>query len=213
MSRGLFLVFEGVEGSGKTTQARWLGEWLTARGVKAHVCREPGGTELGESIRALVLGELDVPPRSELLLILAARAVFVDEVVRPRLAAGEVVIADRYELSTLAYQGYGRGLPLDEIRRINDFATEGVLPDLTLVLDVPPEVGEARRRVEGRRSDRIERAGLEFHRRVGEAYRLLAEMEPNVEVIDGTGEPEVVRSAILDLLGRRYPETFPLATG
>lgn len=213
MSRGLFIVFEGAEGSGKTTQARWLGDWLSSRGVASYVCREPGGTELGESIRALVLGELLVPPRSELLLLLAARAVFVDEVVRPRLEAGEVVIADRYELSTLAYQGYGRGLPLEEVRRLNDFATGGLHPDLTLVLDVPPAIGEARRLAEGRSSDRIERAGRDFHERVGEAYRLLAENEPGVELIDGTGTPEAVRSAILDRLGGRFPETFPLALG
>lgn len=213
MRRGVFLVFEGVEGSGKTTQARALGEWLASRGRSVHLCREPGGTELGEEIRSLVLGDHDVPPRSELLLLLAARAVFVDEVVRPRLERGEIVIADRYQLSTLAYQGYGRGLPLDEVRRINRFATNGLDPDLTLVLDVPPELGEERRLAEGRRSDRIEREGLEFHRRVAGAYRLLAESEPEVVLIDGTGTPESVQSAILELLGDRYPETFPPSQG
>lgn len=213
MGRGLFIVLEGVEGSGKTTQARWLGQWMKEHGIEAYTCREPGGTELGESIRELVLGGLDVPPRSELLLLLAARAVFVDEVVRPRLEAGEVVIADRFELSTFAYQGYGRGLPLDEIRRLNHFATGGLRPDLVLVLDVAPEIGVARREAEGRSSDRIESAGREFHRRVGEAYRLLAQVETGVESIDGTATPESVHSAILDRLSTRFPETFARALG
>jgi dTMP kinase len=213
MKRGLFLVFEGVEGSGKSTQASWLTEWLVSRGVPAALCREPGGTALGEEIRALVLEGGEVPPRSELLLMLAARAVFVDEVVRPRLEEGQVVIADRYELSTYAYQGYGRGLPLEEVRRLNEFATGGLRPDLTLVLDVPLSEGEARRTAAGRSSDRIERAGTAFHERVGEAYRLLAEQEPDVEVIDGLGSPEVVQSRILDRLRRRYPETFAHALG
>ncbi len=213
MSRGLFLVFEGVEGSGKSTQARWLADWLEERGSAVFLCREPGGTALGEEIRELVLEGGEVPPRSELLLMLAARAVFVDEVVRPRLEAGQVVIADRYELSTYAYQGYGRGLPLAEVRLLNDFATGGLHPDLTLVLDVPLAVGEARRAAAGRRSDRIERAGTAFHERVGEAYRLLAENEPGVELIDGMGPPEAVQATILDRLRRRFPETFPLALG
>jgi dTMP kinase len=211
--RGLFLVFEGVEGSGKSTQARWLAEWLEVRGIASYLCREPGGTALGEEIRALVLEGGAVPPRSELLLMLAARAVFVDEVVRPRLAAGEVVIADRYELSTLAYQGYGRGLPLDDVRRLNDFATGGLHPDLTLVLDIPPAEGEARRRAAGRSSDRIERAGAAFHERVGEAYRLLAESEPGVELVDGLAPPEVVRGAIIERLARHFPETFTMTPG
>lgn len=213
MKRGLFLVFEGVEGSGKSTQARWLAEWLEGRGITSYVCREPGGTALGEAIRSLVLDGGEVPPRSELLLMLASRAVFVDQVVRPRLEAGQVVIGDRYELSTLAYQGYGRGLPLEEVRRLNAFATGGLHPDLTLVLDIPPAEGEARRRAAGRGSDRIERAGAAFHERVGEAYRLLAESEAGVELIDGTGTPEEVRAAILERLGRYFPETFPMTLG
>jgi dTMP kinase len=213
MKRGLFLVLEGVEGSGKSTQARLLAEWLLERDVSAFLCREPGGTALGEEIRALVLEGGAVPPRSELLLMLAARAVFVDEVVRPRLAEGQVVIADRYELSTYAYQGYGRGLPLEEVRQLNEFATGGLHPDLTLVLDVPLAEGELRREAAGRRSDRIERAGSAFHQRVAEAYRLLAEMEPDVELIDGVGRPTEVQAVILDRLRSRYPETFPLALG
>lgn len=213
MNRGLFLVFEGVEGSGKSTQARRLAEWLEEKGIPHLLCREPGGTALGEEIRRLLLEGGAVGARAELLLMLAARATFVDELVRPHLAAGEVVIADRYQLSTFAYQGYGRGLPLDEVRRINAFATGGLTPDLTIVFDVPPEVGEARRVAAGRSSDRIERAGAAFHQRVFEAYRLLAEAEPGVECIDGTAPPDRVQQMVLDTLRRRFPETFLPATG
>lgn len=213
MRRGLFLVLEGVEGSGKSTQARRLAEWLAEHDIPSALCREPGGTALGEQIRTLVLDGVDVPPRSELLLMLAARAIFVDEVVRPRLEAGEVVVADRYELSTYAYQAYGRGLPLEEVRRLNEFATGGVHPDLTLVLDVPIAVGAARRTAAGRHSDRIERAGAAFHGRVIEAYRLLAESEPGVETIDGIGAPEMVQAKILGRLRSGFPETFGPALG
>lgn len=209
----MFLVFEGIEGSGKSTQARALAEWLGERGIPAHLCREPGGTEIGEAIRALVLEGGDIPARTELLLMLAARATFVEEVVGPRLEAGEVVIADRYELSTLAYQGYGRGLPLEDVRRLNAFATRGLAPDLTIIIDLPLEVGEARRAAAGKRSDRIESAGEAFHRRVAEAYRLLAESEPGVEAVDGSGTPAEVQARILDLLRRRFPETFARASG
>lgn len=210
---GLFIVLEGVEGSGKTTQARLLGERLARAGVDHLVTREPGGTEVGEEIRRILLHGGEVPARAELLLLLAARAVFVEQVVRPALERGAVVVADRYELSTLAYQGYGRGLPLDEVRRMNAFATGGLSPDLTLVLDVPPEVGAARRAREGRNADRIEQAGAEFHAQVARAYRLLSETEPRVVRIDGARSPEAVHAEIVDLLRSRFPETLPFGGG
>jgi dTMP kinase len=124
---GLFLAFEGVEGAGKSTQVALLAEHLRARGREVVVAREPGSTPLGERVRSLVLDhdELGIPGRSELFLMLAARAAFVEQVVRPALARGAVVLADRFELSTLAYQGAGRGLPVDEIVRCNGFATAG----------------------------------------------------------------------------------------
>lgn len=206
--RGTFLVFEGVEGSGKSTQAKLLADWLAARGVAHVLCREPGGTAVGEEIRRVLLESGEVAPRAELLLLLAARAAFVEEVVRPALRDGAVVVSDRYELSTLAYQGLGRGLGIDEVRRLNDFATGGLSPDLTLVLDVPLDVGEERRARAGRRFDRIERAGRAFHDRVFEAYRLLAESEPGVERVDGTGSPAEVQAEVLRRLGARFPETF-----
>lgn len=201
-----FLVLEGVEGSGKSTQAKLLGDWLAANAVAHVVTREPGGTEVGEEIRAIVLHGADIPAEAELLLINAARAVFVAEIVKPALAAGKVVIADRFSLSSLAYQAHGRGLPLDEVRSICTFATQGVEPDLTIVLDVPIEESESRR--SGRGADRIERAGTDFHQKVLRAYRLLPRSEANVELISGVGEPGEVQHRIRALLVSRFPETF-----
>ncbi len=208
----MFIVLEGIEGSGKSTQARLLGEWLGRAGLPHLVTREPGGTAVGEAIREVVLHGGDVTPRTELLLMLAARATFVTEVVSPALAAGKIVVADRFELSTLAYQGYGRGLPLDEVRRLNAFATGGLAPDVTLVLDVPSSTGDARRR--GRSAaDRIERAGAAFHDRVNEAYRLLAASEPGVVALAAEGAIEDVHASIVALLAARFPETFATAAG
>ena len=155
--RGLFLVLEGVEGAGKSTQARRLAGWCDAAGIAAHLTREPGGTVLGEQIRQLLLDGGEIPPRSELLLMLAARAALVDEVIRPALAAERVVIADRYELSTLAYQGYGRDLAMREIRALNEFATGGIHPDLTILLDLPSTEGRERKEAASAGVDRIER--------------------------------------------------------
>jgi dTMP kinase len=210
----VFVVLEGVEGSGKSTQARLLGEWLAARGTRHIVTREPGGTQIGEEIRrALLHGGDEIPARTELLLMLAARAAFVDGIVRPALAQGAVVIADRYELSSLAYQGYGRGLPLEQVRQANAFATGGLSPDVTLVLEIDVAEGVARQRQAGAAADRIERAGDEFHWRVAEAYRLLSTSEPGVEVVAGGGEIDAVHRRIVDVLGRRFPETFRIEQG
>jgi dTMP kinase len=170
------------------------------------VTREPGGTAVGEEIRAILLHGAEIPAETELLLMNAARSVFVTEIVRPALALGNIVIADRFWLSSLAYQGYGRGLPLEEVRRICAFAAQQLTPDLTIVLDVPRAVSEARRA--GRGADRIERAGTEFHDRVAEAYRLLAQTESNAVLLSGVEGAEVVHQRIKGLLASRFPETF-----
>jgi dTMP kinase len=175
--------------------------------------REPGGTQVGEEIRSALLHGGDVPPRTELLLMVAARAALVDQVIRPALARGEIVISDRYELSSYAYQGYGRGVPLEEVRRVNAFATGGLKPDLTVLLDVEPEEGVARRHRAGAGADRIERAGDEFHREVARAYRLLSETEAGVAVVAADAAPESVHAMIRELLHKRYPETFATAQG
>jgi dTMP kinase len=209
----VFIVFEGIEGSGKSTQARLLAGWLAGKGMAHVLTREPGGTQVGEEIRRALLHGGDVPPRTELLLMLSARAAFVDQVVRPALQDGRIVIADRYEMSSFAYQGYGRGLDLDEVRRVNAFATTGLHPDLTIVLDVDPREGVTRRERTGAADDRIERAGAEFHHEVARAYRLLCETEPGVAVVAGEGAPEAVHERILVVLRDRFPETFAPAQG
>lgn len=209
----MFIVLEGVEGSGKSTQSGLLSEWLNELGVAHVLTREPGGTQVGEEIRRALLHGGDVPPRTELLLMVAARAAFVDQVVRPALARGEVVIADRYELSSFAYQGYGRGVPLEDVWRVNAFATDGMRPDLTILLDLDPQEGAARRERTGASADRIEKAGDDFHREVARAYRLLSQSEPGVTVVPGAGSPDAVQTRIRQLLRERFPETFPPGQG
>jgi dTMP kinase len=177
----VFVAFEGGEASGKSTQARLLAERLDAL-----LTREPGGTPLGEAIRAVLLdhatGELD--GRTEALLLAAARAHHVVDVIRPALDAGRAVVTDRFTGSSLAYQGYGRGVALDELRHLNTWATGGLDPDLTILLEVDPEAAAARR---GRPPDRLESAGDDFHRRVAEGYRAMAAADPiRWAVIDGT---------------------------
>lgn len=207
---GRFIALEGGEGAGKSTQAALLSAWLGAAGVRHRLAREPGGTAVGEAIRSVVLGrpDLDVSPEAELFLILAARAAFVRDVVRPALEAGELVVADRFALSTLAYQGYGRGLDLDEVRRANALATGGLEPDLYLVLDVPVALGAERQRHSGKRPDRIERGGDAFLRRVRDGYLELADTEANVRVLSGEGAPEEVHGRLRALLAAELPEIF-----
>lgn len=203
MKRGRFISFEGGEGCGKTTQIARLKSALEARGERVVVVREPGGTRLAELIRTLLKDEEDDPPcdRAELLLFLAARAQLVRNVIRPALDDGKWVLSDRFSDSTFAYQGYGRGLPLDFLREANSFACEGLSPDLTLLLEVPPEVSASRmRKREARTSssaDRIERAGGGFHARVREGFASLAEAEPGRIVrIDASGTPDEVSALI-----------------
>ena len=208
---GLFLAFEGVEGSGKSTQAGLLAEELRGAGVEVTLAREPGTTPLGERVRALVLegADLDIPGRSELFLMLAARAAFVDQVVRPALEAGQLVISDRFELSTLAYQGAGRGVPVEEIRRANRLATGGLSPDATILLTLAPEEGARRQELAAKHRDRLEREGLDFHRRVARGYEELAVWVPGIGRVEASGSIEQVRRGVTAALRARFPETFP----
>jgi dTMP kinase len=209
LRRGLFLVLEGVEGAGKTTQARLLGEWLRSLDLPHLLTREPGGTPVGEAIRRVVLdrGELTMPPETELFLILAARAAFTREVVRPALKEGMIVVADRFDLSTFAYQGYGRGLDLAQVRRANELATGGLSPDLYVVLDLPVTVGLDRKGGSGL-GDRIEREGAGFLSRVRDGYLKLSEEVPMTRRISGEGDPEGVQASIRRTLAVTFPETF-----
>jgi len=208
--RGPFLVLEGVEGAGKTTQARLLTEWLESAGVAFTLAREPGGTEVGEAIRNVVQDrpELTVPPETELLLYLAARAAFVREIVRPVLDRGELFIADRFSLSTYAYQGYGRGLDLDSVRALDRFATDGLVPDLYLVFDLPVEEGRARQRAGGKEADRLEAAGGEFLERVRRGYQELAAGDERARLVDALGSADEVHTRIRETLRREMPATF-----
>lgn len=207
MARGRFITFEGGEGCGKSTQVRRLAAALEATGIEVVLTREPGGTRLAELVRGLLKDEREDPPcdRSELLLFLAARAQLVKNVIRPALAAGKWVVSDRFSDSTFAYQGYGRGLPLDVIRLANDFACDGLKPDLTLLLDV--DAATAARRMRGREAatattaDRIEQAGDAFHARLAQGFQELAAAEPErIKRIDASGTPDDVEGRIWTLL-------------
>jgi dTMP kinase len=218
MSRGRLIVFEGPEGAGKTTQLGLLGEWLEERGI-AHIrVREPGGTALGNEIRRLLLDAAnEVTARAEALLFMASRAALVDRVVAPAIVRGELVLADRFFLSTYAYQVAGRGLPESEIRSINGFATDGLVPDLTLLFSAPQHERVQRQQLRGS-SDRIENEGSDFHASVASAFeaflspewqRVHPECGPIVAV-DACGSQHEVLERVLGVLASRWPDTFPV---
>jgi len=172
----LFIVFEGGDGSGKSTQARSLSQRLVRRGIPVLLTREPGGTPAGESIRRWLKGQRNFQPMSELLLFEAARAQLVGSVIRPGLDGGTTVICDRYTASTVAYQGYGRGLDLSRILQLNEMATGGLVPDLIVLLDLPPQVGLSRRGAAG--TDPFESAPEEFQQKVRKGYLSQAAQDP-----------------------------------
>ena len=213
MARGRFITFEGGEGCGKSTQVVRLAAALESRGIKVLLTREPGGTRLSELIRTLLKDEAEDPPvdRAELLLFLAARAQLVRNVIAPALEAGTWVVSDRFSDSTVAYQGYGRGLPVDFVRQANDFACEGLRPDLTFLLDLDPETAE--RRMRGREAatntsaDRIERAGSGFHARLRRGFLELAAADaPRFSVVDASKSPDEVAGVVLgECLARLKP--------
>ena len=196
---GLFLALEGPEGGGKTVQSGRLAGWLSSLGFDVTATREPGGTPLGEQLRRLLL-DPQLPTlnhSAELCLFLAARAQLVQEVIRPSLAAGGIVISDRYSASTLVYQGYGLGVDLPLVRAMNESATGGLEPSLTLILDIAPEEGLARRRGDGSAPDRIEARAWEFHRRVRQGYlKLAGEEGERFRVIDASPPEEEVWAAV-----------------
>lgn len=197
-----FITFEGIEGSGKSTQARRL---AAALGERALLTQEPGGTALGCAIRALLLEprEEAVAPAAEMLLFFADRAQHVAERLRPALAAGRIVISDRYTDSTLAYQGYGRGLPRHLLEAVAEVATGGLKPELTILLDVPVTLGLGRVGRRGTR-DRLESEQLEFHERVREGYFALAAADPaRYFVVDATRPPDTVAAELLAEVRRR----------
>ena len=202
-ARGVFITFEGGDGSGKSTQIQSVRDWFESRGREVVVTREPGGTELGTEIRRLVQnGPEDVDARTEALLYAADRAYHVATVIRPALERGAVVLGDRYIDSSLAYQGAARSLGVDEIASLSAWATRGLYPSLTFLLDLPPEVG-ARRRTDA--PDRMERESMDFHERVRHEYLRLADAEPErIVVIDAVGTVDEVFSEIRGVLVERF---------
>ena len=206
---GRFITFEGGEGCGKSTQVRRLAAALEERGRKVLLTREPGGTRLAELIRGLVRDEMDDPPvtRCEVLLFLASRAQVVSQVIRPALARGDWVVCDRFSDSTFAYQGFGRGIDVQLLKNFNDFVTEGLVPDMTFLLDVPPEVSRerlaARQAATAAAGDRIETAGVMFHRRLREGFFELAHAEPKrFVVIDAAQSIDKVAAAVQSAAAR-----------
>ncbi|MGE5543452.1 MAG: dTMP kinase [Bacillota bacterium] len=201
MTRGLLISFEGIDGAGKTTQVKNLVKELRARGHMVTTLREPGGTEISERIRELLLDSHNqINPMAEALLYAAARAQLVQDVVRPLLAQGTIVLADRFIDSTIAYQGYGRGLSIEGLQQLNNLATGGLEPDLTILLDVPADLGCGRR--QGLLFDRIEKEGLNFQDRVRQGYLEMAAALPRIKVVDGNLPAEHISAIIIDIVTR-----------
>ena len=197
--RGLFFAFEGGEGAGKSTQLRMLSDELAGRGYEVVITHEPGDTPVGLRLRELLLDPATtVTAQTEALLYAADRAEHVANVIAPRLASGAIVISDRYLDSSIAYQGYARGLDIDVITRTSLWATGGLLPDLTLLLDLDPEVGLRRARGRSGRLDRLEAEALDFHKRVREGFLTLAGAAPSrYAVVDAGLAPDQVADAVL----------------
>jgi len=196
---GLFITLEGGDGTGKSTQSALIGEWFTAKGREVVFTREPGGTDLGNELREIVLHSRGhIAPRAEALLYAADRAHHVATVVRPALERGAVVIQDRYLDSSVAYQGAGRVLDPDEVRHMSMWATEGLVPDVTVVLDLDPAISRDRLNAANKQFDRLEAEALEFHTRVRDAYLTMAAAEPTrFLVVDATLDRDVIRDAII----------------
>ena len=195
--KGLFITFEGADGCGKTTQIKLLDEYLRSQGYKTLLTREPGSKGLGEKVREILLNyEGEVSSKCESFLFLADRAQHIDCIIKPALEQGKIVLCDRHTDSTLAYQGYGRGLDLSEIKYLNKLATGDIKPDLTLVFDVDVETSQSRI---GTQKDRMESAGIEFFERVRQGFLEIAKSEPErVKVIDSTQTIEEIHKQVIN---------------
>ena len=203
-----FITFEGPEGSGKTTQIALLAKSLRQQGVEVMRTREPGGTPIGDQIRQIIIGMENeaLVPSAEFLLFSASRAQLIQERIRPALDKGQIVLCDRFFDSSLAYQGYGHGLPLERLRMITAFATNGLVPDITFFLDLDIEIGLRRRlmaaKSKGGEWNRLDAQKVAFHQRVRAGYHALAAAEPSRwRIVDASPEPKVVHEVILGHLG------------
>lgn len=198
-SKGFFITFEGIEGSGKTTQAKLLCDYLKSQDIPVILTREPGGSEISEKIRELLIDpeNMEIKAKTECLLYAASRAQHVEQVILPAIADGKVVISDRFADATLAYQGYGRKLLIEKLRQLNKFATSGLEPDLTFLLDLPAEIGLTRAFERFYKLDRLEQEAIAFHQSVREGYLEIARRFGNrFKVIDASEPIEVIRDQI-----------------
>jgi dTMP kinase len=202
-SKGLFISFEGIEGCGKSTQAKLLKDWLRSQGLQVVLTREPGGPSISEKIRRILLDNRNrgMTDLTELLLLQASRVQHLAQVIVPALRAGQVVICDRFADSSTAYQGYGRGMDLKMVRELNDFAVDGHWPQLTLVLDLPVEKGFFRAKGRKRGLDRMETEAKKFHRKVRNGFKAIAKDDPTrVKILDGSQPPYVIHAAVRQLV-------------
>lgn len=201
MSKGLFITFEGVDGCGKTTQIKLLKEYFEKQGKTVLLTREPGAKGLGVKLREILLNyDGEVSPNCESFLFLADRAQHINTIIKPAVERGEIVLCDRHTDSTVAYQGYGRGVDLDRINMLNDIATSGMKPDLTFIFDIDIETSMSR---VGKEKDRMESAGVEFFKRVREGYLNIAKQEPNrVKLLNGSDKIEDIHAQILDIINK-----------
>ncbi len=206
MLRNMFITFEGPEGSGKSTQIKLLAAYLRRRGHQVVQTREPGGTPIGDEIRACLhnVAHTEMAAEAEILLYSASRAQLTTELISPALAAGKLVLCDRFFDSTLAYQGYGRGLDLEMLRQITQFATGGLQPDLTFLLDIDVESGLTRRQDNDESMNRLDLEAVAFHQQVRRGYHTLAAEEPNRWVIVNADQPKEVLQAELQQIVSRH---------
>ena len=206
----MFITFEGPDGSGKTTQMDLLMPFLAVKGLDTVRTREPGGTDIGDQIRSVIMNmkNKSMHPRSEILLFCASRAQLVEELIRPSLSEGKLVLCDRYADSTLAYQGYGHGLDRDALIRLLDFATGGLKPDLTLLFDISAEAGLRRRLTNHEEWNRMDDYALQFHERVRSGYLAMAAAEPERwVVINADRTPDEIHAEVVSVLTEKLQRT------
>lgn len=206
MKKGLFIVFEGPEGSGKSTQVKLLKDYFEKKGYKVLVTREPGGTKIAESVRKIILSpRMKISPLTELLLYEASRAQHTAEIIVPNLEKNKVVISDRFADASIVYQGYGRGLNIDLIKQLNNIATMGIKPDITFLLDINPEEGLTRVMSGRNRFDRLEREDIEFHRKIRNGYLSLAKSRRDISIIKVVKKTkELIHSEIVNILKNKF---------
>lgn len=207
--KGIFITFEGNDGCGKTTQINLVSDYLNSLGYDVMVSREPGGTAISEKIRNIILDpdNKGMDPACEALLYAASRAQHVNEVIIPALSAGKVVISDRFVESSIVYQGIGRGLGVDEVKTINDFAIKGCRPDLTFLITLAPVIG-IRRKMESGKPDRLEMENLEFHQKVFDGYEKLKKINNRIISIDGTKDIDEIQKIIREKIEKFLKEGY-----